>query len=80
MNYRLPKINDEMILHEYIQEHYDNGETGISASLGLPVSDYSEWVEKIQQNASVGNDEWGKTVREKKGICRGHASVCPVRL
>lgn len=62
MNYRLPKIIDEMILYEYIQEHYDNGETSISASLDLPVSDYREWVEKIHNNASVGDGEWGKSL------------------
>ena len=62
MNYRLPEISDEIILHEYMQEHYDNGETSISASLGLSVSDYSDWVEKIWSNASVGDDEWGKSL------------------
>ena len=62
MDYRLPEISDEMILREYIQEHYDNGETSISASLGLPVSDYSEWTKKIQDNADVGDNEWGKSL------------------
>ena len=62
MNYRLPEISDERILREYIQEHYDNGETSISASLGLPVSDYGEWTKKIQYNADVGDNEWGKSL------------------
>ena len=31
MNYRLPELNDKIMLHEYVQEHYDNGETRISA-------------------------------------------------
>lgn len=62
MNYRLPRLNDEMILHEYLQEHYDIGESSISASLGLSSSDYSKWVRKIQHNASVGDDEWGKSL------------------
>ena len=62
MNYRLPEMSDEMILREYIQEHYDNGETSISASLDLPISDYGEWVEKIQNNVVVGNAEWGKSL------------------
>lgn len=61
MKYRLPELSDEIMLHEYIQEHYDNGETSISASMGLPVTDYSDWVEKIWNNASVGDDEWGKS-------------------
>ena len=50
------------MLHEYVQEHYDNGETSISASLDLSVSDYSVWVEKIWNNASVGDDAWGKSL------------------
>ncbi|MBR2409432.1 MAG: GNAT family N-acetyltransferase [Lachnospiraceae bacterium] len=62
MLYRLPEMNDKSILQEYIQEHYDNNEFGISASLGLPVSEYADWVEKIQRNASVGDEEWGKSL------------------
>ena len=30
MNYRLPDIEDEQILREYVQEHYAYGETSIS--------------------------------------------------
>ena len=62
MIYRLPEINDKNILQEYMQEHYDNEESGISASHGLPASEYADWVEKIQRNASVGNEEWGKSL------------------
>lgn len=62
MNYRLPEISDEIMLHEYMQEHYDNGETSISADMGLAVSDYSDWVKKIQNNASIGDAEWGKSL------------------
>lgn len=62
MNYRLPEISDEIMLYEYVQEHYDNGETSISASLDLSVSDYSVWVEKMWNNASVGDDVWGKSL------------------
>lgn len=62
MNYRLPIISDKKMLHEYMQEHYDNGETSISASLGLADSNYSDWVEKMRDNASVGDDEWGKSL------------------
>ena len=56
MLYRLPCINDEKVLREYIREHHDHGETSISASLGLSSSDYSEWVEKIQKNALTGDE------------------------
>ena len=62
MYYRLPESSDETMLRAYIQEHYDNGETSISASLGLAASGYSEWVEKIQDNVSVGDDEWGRSL------------------
>ena len=45
-----------------MQEHYDNNEFGISASMGLPVSEYDEWVKTIHRNASVGDAEWGRSL------------------
>jgi len=60
MIYRLPDVNYKDMLHEYIQEHYDNGETSISASLELATSEYSKWVEKIQRNALVDDEILGK--------------------
>lgn len=62
MNYRLPEIGDKTMLREYMQEHYDNGETGISASSGLSASDYSEWTDRMRSNAAVGDDAWGKSL------------------
>lgn len=62
MVYRLPEISDKNILQEYVQEHYDNNEIGISASLGLSTSDYADWVETIQRNAMVGDELWGKSL------------------
>lgn len=62
MIYRLPEIDDKDMLNEYIQEHYDNGETSISASLGLSVSDYAEWIEKIHRNALIGDEAWGRSL------------------
>jgi predicted acetyltransferase len=62
MIYRLPEISDKSILQEYMQEHYDNRENSISASLGLPASEYTDWVEKIQKNSFVGDEEWGKSL------------------
>ena len=62
MLYRLSEISDKSILQEYMQEHYDNKEKSISASLGLPASEYSDWVDKIQRNALVGDEEWGKSL------------------
>jgi hypothetical protein len=61
MIYRLPEVSDKDILYEYVQEHYDNGEVRISASLGLTSSDYGEWVEKIRTNAMIGDETWGKS-------------------
>lgn len=60
--YRLPLYKDQAALLAYVQEHYDNHETGISASLGLTSMAYSEWVKKIHKNAVVGDEVWGKTL------------------
>lgn len=62
MIYRLPELDDERILMEYVQEHYDNEEHGISASMGLMGSEYAEWVERMQTNASAGDEQWGKSL------------------
>ena len=62
MKYRLPEINDKDILKAYVQEHHDNGEISISASLGLTSSDYTEWVAKIKNNALSGDEQWGKSL------------------
>lgn len=62
MIYRLPEINDKEILQEYMQEHYSNKEMSISASMGLPASDYSDWLEIIQNNALIGDELWGKSL------------------
>ncbi len=62
MIYRLPEIGDKEILQEYVQEHYDNKENSISASLGLTSIEYSEWIEKIQGNALMGDELWGKSL------------------
>ena len=62
MIYRLPEISDKSILQDYMQEHYDNKENSISASLGLPASEYTDWVEKIQRNSLVGDEQWGKSL------------------
>ncbi|MCQ2483432.1 MAG: GNAT family N-acetyltransferase [Clostridia bacterium] len=62
MIYRLPEIADKSILKEYVREHRANNEAGVSASLGLPASEYEEWLEKIQKNASSGDEQWGKSL------------------
>lgn len=62
MKYRLPEINDRNILQAYVQEHYDKGESIISASMGLSSSDFAGWVEKIRNNAACGDELWGKSL------------------
>ena len=62
MEYRLPEIKDEDILKTYVREHHDNGETSISASLGLLSADYTEWVARIKNNALSGDEQWGKSL------------------
>ena len=62
MEYRLPKIEDQEILIDYVNEHYDNNETRISASMGLAKLDFYEWVKIIKNNATVGNKELGKNL------------------
>ena len=60
MEYRLPTINDYEILKDYVTEHYANYEKSITASVFLTESNYYDWVEKINRNSEVADDEWGK--------------------
>jgi predicted acetyltransferase len=60
MKYRLPQIEDAKILKEYVEEHYSNYERSISASLGMTNMNYNEWVDKINRNANIADDEWGR--------------------
>lgn len=62
MTYRLPEPSDKEIIQAYIQDHFDNGENSISASLGLMVQEYNEWVQKIQSNSTTGDKDWGKSL------------------
>lgn len=62
MLYRLPDISDQEILQAYVQEHDSHQEAGISASMGLRASKYSDWVAKMHSNASVGDELWGKSL------------------
>ncbi len=62
MLYRLPEPDDRDALADYVQEHYDHGESHISASLGLTSSDYDEWVGMIRQNAEAGRPPWGRSI------------------
>ncbi len=62
MLYRLPETEDKDLLYAYMQEHYENGEAGISASLGLSSSVYDEWLDKIHKNALTGDEKWGRSL------------------
>ena len=62
VTYRLPEPSDKEIIQAYIQDHFDNGENSISASLGLMVQEYNEWVQKIQNNSTTGDKDWGKSL------------------
>ena len=61
LTYRLPTLEDEQILKEYVQEHYDNGEDHISASIGLTTTDYRDWVEKAHKMSNEPQGPWGRS-------------------
>ncbi len=60
MTYRLPNLEDKNILIDYVAEHYANGEKSISASNGLTTMEFTKWVNKINRNKEIADDEWGK--------------------
>jgi predicted acetyltransferase len=62
MIYRLPQLEDEGTIRDYVKEHYENGETSISASHGLTSSEYGQWVERINRNALTGDKDFGKSL------------------
>lgn len=61
MEFRLPETNDKNEIISYIQEHYACGENSLSASLGLTSMKYEDWVKKIHDNITKGDDTWGKS-------------------
>ncbi len=60
MEYRLPTLEDEEILKDYVMEHYANYQKDIKASLMLTSIPYQEWINKINRNSETPDDEWGK--------------------
>ena len=60
MKYRLPKYEDINILKEYAEEHYSNYERSISASIDLTKMKFEDWVKKINQDAIIPDEKWGK--------------------
>lgn len=61
LTYRLPTLEDEEIIKEYVQEHYDNKEDHISASIGLTKMDYKDWVDKAHRMKTEPQGPWGKS-------------------
>lgn len=63
MTYHFPTLDDRDVLLDYIKEHIENGETHISASLGLANMDYNDWLEKITKMTTLSaDDKWGRSV------------------
>ncbi len=62
MQFRLPVEADETALKEYVKEHWNGGEQGISASMGLPRMEYADWLKMIRANAEEGTAEWGRSL------------------
>lgn len=59
MELRKPTLDDELLLMDYIKEHYDNGEYSISASNMLPTMGYKDWINKLKQDEVLGDLDWG---------------------
>lgn len=59
MNYRQPTLLDRDALIDYMGEHYDNGEKSIQASNMLPVMKYEDWIDKLLNDSTVGDKDWG---------------------
>lgn len=60
LQYRLPTLSDETVLMDYAREHRENGENGLSASHGMSVMPFPEWIEKIRAAAETGEGGWGR--------------------
>lgn len=61
LSFRLPDINDDNLLKDYVREHHLNGETSVSASRGLCHMPFGEWVKQINKNTTFPQEIWGKT-------------------
>lgn len=61
IEFLLPSLNDKILVEEYVQEHYDNGEIRISASMTLTSAPYEKWVDYVHSLARDGSPKWGHT-------------------
>lgn len=58
IDYRRPKLSDETILKDYIQEHYENNEKNIYASGKLTEMTYGKWLETINGLSRLDSNCW----------------------
>lgn len=54
-----PTLLDKEALLEYVKEHHDNGETSIHASNMLTTMSYEKWINKLENDETVGDKVWG---------------------
>ena len=62
VEYRLPTLQDKVMLRNYLDECWKNGEHNVMLAQDLLVEDYSAWLELIHANATEGNAEWGRSL------------------
>ena len=62
MQYILPRLEDKKLIESYILEHYSHGEESLSACNMLTSMEYEKWIEKINNDAIIGDKEWGKSL------------------
>ena len=59
MTLKEPTLLDKERLMDYIEEHYGNGEKYIHASNCLTDMDYDDWINKLTNDKSLGDKDWG---------------------
>lgn len=62
MEYRLPRIEDEDDIRDFIRECCYVEECYVMLKQELLLSDYSKWVSLIHRYASLGNGKWGRSL------------------
>ncbi|MBQ9072321.1 MAG: GNAT family N-acetyltransferase [Bacilli bacterium] len=62
MEYRLPRLEDIDLMKSYIEDHYSHSEYSLSASNMLTSMKWEDWVKKVNNNAVIPDEEWGKSL------------------
>lgn len=62
LSYRLPNVSDKDALQEYLDEYFLIGEREVILAQDLLLEDCEEWIKLIENNATVGNEEFGKSL------------------